>query len=305
MLALCIVARADVALSVAFAGKLTILVPIPSGGAQPQNPLLQPGGAPGSTSTSSGGGGGGGSGGNRFAVGDAQLWMHGECTRQHVEDTLVKWCEEHSDARDGAWLVRKRPPFQPTSPEYVIAITYQGRVTHHLVAISDGAVTLNGTTVNNVATLEDLLRMLHTKPAYWDVAMEQFVPHTYNPYDSELPQGAPAASAIPTVTPSATTTGQLGENEYETTLVNAGSGIGVKMDVGLKQGGVFLTGVKAGSPAAVNTELIPGSQFLSVNGTDVRNATKKECIALLKAQDTLALVLRYAFRLLSVLFLCP
>lgn len=97
-----------------------------------------------------------------------------------------------SHVEDGTFLVRERTRFPG---DYVLAVVYKGKATHHLVSKENGEYyTVNKRLYGNATTLEQLIENLSksTTPG-WPVTLKDFVPDPHAPATS---LGANTASNI-------------------------------------------------------------------------------------------------------------
>jgi hypothetical protein len=209
-----------------------------------------------------------------FAEEDSAPWIHGEISRADAE-ALLRTVDSNGQLVEGTWLVRKRGPFEPTSPEYIIVVVFEARVTNHLVQFDESSCTLNGEVVDGVTTIEQLIEVIKTMPQFWKAPLQKFVP-----------VGTTASARAP----SATMSGGLGEIAF--TLTASGTGFGLKLDGGKAQGGVFIMGASPGSAASAHPEIVVGRQIVSIDGTSMENAAKADCVAAIKGRPSADIVVR-------------
>lgn len=107
-------------------------------------------------------------------------YVHEHISRTDSEDLLMPHIKE-----PGVWLVRKRDDTgassssdaSPLQQAYVFVVTFNQKVTHHLVMVSDSGSTFNGKSCPGCCTIEEVVDYLKQKPQFFPISLSRFIPN--------------------------------------------------------------------------------------------------------------------------------
>lgn len=196
-------------------------------------------------------------------------WFH-DVKKEQADELLATM-----NNASGSFLVR--PHKDPS--KFVLSVSFKGKATHHLGQIADGNVTVNGSVVEDVTNIVEVVEKFSQETSKnWPVKLTDSPPKSAGstpPVDEIPPPVTPRSSISISIT--------KGLDGYGMTIVNNGHGN-------------FATKVAPGKPAeealnAAGLSLDDGYRFKSINGQDVWDSPKKACTGIMKESTSVDVVL--------------